>query len=48
MGKGNYHTLDYGLFYRSLRDNAVARVRAFAAQPATATAPASVPAAAPK
>jgi hypothetical protein len=35
MGKGNYHVLDYGLFYQNLRDNAVARVRAFLArQPA--------------
>jgi hypothetical protein len=31
MGKGNYHVLDYGLFYLNLRNNAVARVRAFVA-----------------
>ena len=36
FGEGNYHAYDYGLFYVSVRQNAIDRVRAFlAAQPET-------------
>ena len=30
LGRDNYHIYDYGLYYRNIRDNAVARVQAFA------------------
>jgi len=31
MGAGNYHPIEYGLFFVDLRDNAAQRVAAFAA-----------------
>lgn len=32
LGKGNYHLLDYGLFYMDIRENAKTRVEAFLAK----------------
>lgn len=42
MGEGNYHPIEYQLFYVNLRENAVERVRSFVARGA-AGAPVSAP-----